>query len=146
MNSSIHIAGGIEFGPETVREVGEGASEAQVAISSIVRCRFAYGSIAKHPKSQATIGVVLASGILIAGFLFLSVLIAGRKLGWYLEASLIVFSWVGIWLIRDALRKVHHVEVTTTDGIHKLRLVGEMNEKELETIRIAAARGSNLVL
>jgi hypothetical protein len=140
------VANGIEFGSEFIREVGEQASDERIAVSRIRACRLAYGPIARRPRLQFAVGAILASGICLAVYFFVAVLLAGRKFWWSLELSLIIFSWVGLWLMRDAFKKAHYIEVCSAGRIFRLRLLGLGDGKSMDEVRRAAAQGSNLSL
>ena len=136
------VANGIEFGPSQIREIGEEASPEIIDVAAVQSCRLCYGPIIKHPKIQTMIGLVFASGL----FVVLSWLAYGGRMNVKLGASLFVFSGVGVWMVRDAMRKYHHIEVTTSSGVSRLRLLDVTDESSLTVVRAAAANGSKLIL
>ena len=140
------VASGIEFGSAIVREVGEQASMERIVVQDISGCRLRFGPIVKYPKIQILVGLLMLSGIVLAVLAFVGVLSSGRKSGIYLEASLIVIAGIGAWPVRDAISKVHHLEVRTAAGVSKLRLLGPIDERTLVEISCAAAQGSKLVV
>ena len=142
---NLKVLHGIEFASTHVREVGDDASDERIAVSDIRRCRCAYGSISARPRIQIAVGAALVSAFVVAlGRLFL-VLADGRRVALKIEVGIFTLSLIGAWMIWDACKKVHYIEVTTESGIKKLRLVG-YDSTANDDLRRAAAEASKLTL
>ena len=146
-DSASVISHGIEFTSTHIREAGDQASDDKIAVSEIRHCRFCYGSIVKYPKVQIVFGAVLISAFVVAFSRLLVVLTNGGRISVKLEASLLMFAFVGGWMIWDAWRKQRYIEITTIAGVvTKFRLLDVAGESAIMSVRSAAAEGSRIIM
>jgi hypothetical protein len=146
-DSTSVVSHGIEFTSTHIREVGDQASDHRVVVSEIRHCRLCYGSIVKHPKLQIAFGVALIAAFVVAFSRLLVVLTNGGQINLKLEASLLMFAFVGGWMIWDAWRKQRYLKITTIKGaVTKLRLLNVADEVAIMSVRSAAVEGSRIIL
>ncbi|MES2696298.1 MAG: hypothetical protein V4773_22695 [Verrucomicrobiota bacterium] len=143
---NIRIERDIEFGPLYIKEVGNQSREDRIEVSSVQRCRLCYGPLVAYPRFQLVVGLALASCLIVAVSLLLPALSSPSKIGFRLEATLFCLAGLGLWLVRDALQRHHHLELVTGSGVMRLRLAGKIDDRAVGALKDAAAAGSKLVL
>lgn len=136
---------GIEFSSTHIGEAGDGASDERIAVAEIRHGQISYGTISANPRLQFAFGAALASAFLVAVGRLAAALADGRRVALKMEVGLLVLSMIGVWVIWDVCRKVHHIKLSTDSGIKRLRLLAH-DPASIDELRKTATEISKLAL
>ena len=118
---------GIAVLGDALCEVDSGRVMVRISTADVRGLKLLHGHVANHPVMQ-----MIAGGVMV--------LIGGWPIIWLIEWAvhggtiisstmwMIGFAVVGVWLIIQAFREGHYLEVETTRGLRKLAFDGKVDE------------------
>jgi hypothetical protein len=126
--------GNIRIAKDILSEVDRGRPIVRVPREDVQRVALRWGFLAPRPAVQALLGI----GLLLAGGYFVSNAIQaqtrGGKVGIFLFAGLVAFTFLGIWLLFEAFRRGYYLEVQTRKVVEKLRFDRKYSRAEIDTL------------
>jgi len=126
--TSTHTFGNIQLTPEAMHELQDNRPILTLRRADIRSLHLRHGFLARHPILQ-----MIFAGALIIATLYPLAAAVNLLRGGLIHALLwlpLVFTFLGIYLLYDALRQGHFIEVTTTAGTRKLSLGKSLSPNE----------------
>ena len=123
---------------DTLCEIDDGSIAIRVRIAEVNRVVLGHGFQAPHPILQIGLGLVFMGLGCMAGIHLLYLITEGGDFI-RLEAGLIAFGIVGVWLVGKAVNRGFYLDVYSTQGLRRLGFDDEATAEKMRTFLPALA-------
>jgi hypothetical protein len=127
------FVGALRIGAERIDELQDGRAIHSVRRADIRSIYLHYGFLARHPIIQLIFAAVLVLGFGMLTLMVISALmdnVAGKSL-----CMAPAFLLLGVWLIYDALKRGHYLEIWTHSRRHKLIVGRDISQPHLDALK-----------
>ena len=112
------VFGAVRFTDDRIEEFQDHRPIATVMLSEIRSVRIRHGFLAKHPLIQIIFGIAFAAVGFAMMILCLTMIQRGTVSHVFFFSPL--SALLGLWIIYDAIKRGHYLEIWTDSGVRKL--------------------------